>query len=1125
MNSVAFHATHLYYGTTLSGLDEHNLSAINSEPLTNGEGSNKAKATPGREVFTLPQNNNNDNQKWTAVYVYSDVAAWIPAALVKQEGTNAWVMVPNFPNEQSMMQVDEKWKKNALTEMIDTSGYENGILPLQNVDQHKGHLCEWGDMVGLPYLHEAAILYNLKKRHLEEKPYTRTGDIMIALNPYQWLTELYTNETRMLYAQELIWNVSDKDPREHLEPHVYEVAALSYKGMAVDGLDQSVLVSGESGAGKTETVKLCMNFVASVHDTTTAAASGTNNTIVQRILDSAPMLEAFGNAKTRRNDNSSRFGKYTQLQLDRSFSFAQASAQLAGSKNEVYLLEKNRVVSHATEERTFHIFYQLLAAPDTVKQSIWEGLVGTTNESFAYVGPTTCDSIEGKTDGERFELVTKALNLLGIQGGSFVTLMRCISIVLQLGNIGFQPLPDNEDAAQIATIPEFEALAELMGISQEDLTAALTKRTFLARGELMTVLLKADQAKDSCHALAKEIYGQAFLWLVKEINAATCAENNYKPDGGAPSSFGIIGLLDIFGFESFDTNQFEQICINYANEKLQQKFTEDIFRSVQKEYEEEGLNLADIAYDDNSAILKLIEGRGGILDLLNEECMLPKSNPINFTKKVRTQLSSSPHLDMTPLDHVTFRIKHYAGPVEYLTENFIELNRDSLPADLKRCASSSTNAIIAQEFKEPQETRDELEGSMQRTNPKRAKSGMTNETLSSRYRTQLSDLMKDLRKTQSRYIRCIKPNTLKKAKTLEHQTTVEQLRYAGIIAGITISRSAFPNRLPNTTVLARYKTMWDKKKFPSSSQINDSDDEKRRADCIAMLTGLLEHMTTRDKSGKEVKAFVAGKTKTYFRGGALEFLQSQRLNAFDSLAATIQTAVRAWIIRQRYKARRQRAAEFRREMKVYYDEIAALKAQLQEEPAEELAALKERALKAQTDTKDLKRKIDITEKSEAMKIQQEYAVVRKALDEKQAEEDRLRKLNQHIDSACQELEKKAEKLRSENKKLESEKEEKKEQTKTAKAGSKNYNRMRQDLARIERENKDMERELKKKKLQHMQAEKQRFDVRTGLLKLFNFIGSECKDEALVDEVLTLGRSLGEKTQALVGSLPEKSLLR
>jgi myosin-5 len=256
---------------------------------------------------------------------------------------------------------------------------------------------------------QAGILFNLKCRHIEGNPYTRTGDIIIAVNPFQWFTFLYTDAKRTYYSNRLVWEVNEQDPRDEMEPHVYECSSLAYKGLAFGGLDQSILVSGESGAGKTETVKICMNHMASVQKGLLEIKEGDTpdelDPVVKRVVQSNPLLEAFGNSKTRRNDNSSRFGKYLQLQFDNSVAKTMdvnnkdpSRCVLAGSKCEVYLLEKNRVTGHDMAERTYHIFYQVLAAPDSEKKKFWDGLPGTHNQSFKYIMDQHTLKIEGMTD-------------------------------------------------------------------------------------------------------------------------------------------------------------------------------------------------------------------------------------------------------------------------------------------------------------------------------------------------------------------------------------------------------------------------------------------------------------------------------------------------------------------------------------------------------------------------------------------------------------------------------------------------------------------------------------------------------------------------------------------------------
>jgi myosin heavy subunit len=485
---------------------------------------------------------------------------------------------------------------------------------------------------------------------------------------------------------------------------------------------------------------------------------------------------------------------------------------------------------------------------------------------------------------------------------------------LQLGNLTFSSKGGDADKSEVSTKAELKDLAGLMNVSENDLTLALTERTMKTKTEEYKVPLNKDAAKDATDALAKEIYGKVFLWLVNAINIATCAEDNYK--NGSMTNFGIIGLLDIFGFESFVVNRFEQLCINYANEKLQQKFTEDIFRSVQKEYEAEGIALAEIWYDDNTDVLDLIEGRTGLLALLNEECVRPKGNDQQFVQKALQQNASSPCLIVNKMDRMSFGIHHYAGKVMYDADQFVTRNQDTLPTDLMDLCMKSDNFIIASDpDAEAAKAAAEASGGGGRSAPKRQKSNIVAPTVWGKYKTQLQSLMSSLRKTNSRYIRCIKPNMLKKPVLMEHLPTVEQLRCAGVVAAVTLSRSAFPNRLDNQVVRYRYATMWDPNAYPAKISSSMTPEEALRANVDAILNCALKVKEERE-DGKVIKAYVVGKTKAYFRAGALEYLEAHRIESgLDAPAAKIQAAARGWIVRKNWDKMSSAAKEEERKKK------------------------------------------------------------------------------------------------------------------------------------------------------------------------------------------------------------------
>jgi len=888
------------------------------------------------------------------VFLKDPENAWIPAKLVRSSGNVADVQIPQYSDEQSTICDGGKGAKRWIEAEVDLSDYNKGVLPMQNVDEHGNMKC-FPDMVELPFLHEAAILYNLKQRHLDNFPYTRTGDIIIAVNPFQWFTEIYTEKVRASYANTLVWEDHEGDARKLVAPHVYEVSSLSFKGLAFEGIDQSILVSGESGAGKTETVKIAMNHIASVQrGKTTAADEGSfSDPVVNRVLESNPLLEAFGNAKTRRNDNSSRFGKYTQLQFDqgdkslRQFADkSQIKCKLAGSKCDVYLLEKNRVTTHDPEERTYHVFYQLIAATDSEKGAFWPRMKGTDNNSFAFIGPAPTDTIEGMKDGDHFKETVKTLAKVNITGDSLKSLFRAICIVLQLGNLTFMKDPKDDDRSVVKDKTEFDALAELMGVTNQDLIDCLTERTMKTRNESYKVPLNADVSKESANAFAGEIYAKSFLWLVRAINDATCAENNYE--GGGQSGFGIIGLLDIFGFESFVRNRFEQLCINYCNEKLQAKFTEDIFRSVQLEYEFEGIPLDEIKYDDNTDVLDLIEGKTGLNAMLNEECVRPKGSDEAFVQKALAANKKSPCLIISKTNRKEFGIHHYAGKVMYDSDGFVTSNQDTMPTDLAECAAKCSNEIISKHLNNDKcNNLEAAPSSAKKAAPKRAKSNLVAPTVWTKYKGQLLKLMTMLKQTNSRYIRCIKPNTLKVPSVMQHVSAIEQLRCAGVVAAVTLSRSAFPNRMDNKVVRFKFSNMWDRTKFPSTSTSDMEEEAKLSKDCDALLSCALQPMETTEK-GKTVKMFVTGKTRSYFRMGALEYLEANRTKEMGTQALSLQRYIRGWLIRRGTQAaevkRKKDAAKIQ---KWYREAKKIIKAnEAGKKEREELKKKKEREKKA-----------------------------------------------------------------------------------------------------------------------------------------------------------------------------------
>ena len=505
----------------------------------------------------------------TAVYVRDSHYTWVPAKVTTEPDEKYKVKVRvELPHDWDIYTAISKGGETAklkLDRSVNLSDYPNKELPIQNLEADGVSTARKNDMADLTNLHEAAILYNLKSRHSDGNPYTRVGDIMVAVNPFQWINGLYSEEKRSFYAKNLIWQTSSGNSMRSSQllataaaekqalgyeyeklgilPHVYETSSLSYLGLAMDKSDQTILVTGESGAGKTETTKIVMNHLATVESTrpsssfddlVKSSSSEHGAGTVERVLRANPIFEAFGNAKTLRNDNSSRFGKFTQLQFDvedhelaRSEGRNVPICELAGSKCITYLLEKSRVVSVSEGERTFHIFYQMLGAPDAEKEKIWkEGLVGFDTSDFAYLRNAPVNSADGLASGENWSETVDALSIFGIRDDLFRHLMRSLCVILQLGNLTFgMDVIDGEERSTISSPAVLSKLSGIMGVSEDEIESAMTKRSFIMRGEQVTIALKDNEAKDGCDALAKEVSLSGYFIIAQFLCLPSCLKS------------------------------------------------------------------------------------------------------------------------------------------------------------------------------------------------------------------------------------------------------------------------------------------------------------------------------------------------------------------------------------------------------------------------------------------------------------------------------------------------------------------------------------------------------------------------------------------------------------------------
>jgi myosin heavy subunit len=601
------------------------------------------------------------------VYVRDTHYEWLPAVVEEVHEENDQVLVridlPKDWKTTTLLHPNDAYKKR----WISLQDYNDHVLPLQNSIQCR-------DMAELTHLHEAEILYQVKQRHcVADKPYTRVGDIMVAMNPCRWIHSLYSVEQQNFYfehfgkpnpkensgkfdARECIlsaWGrrslisqffpatdtlINEEEKKDSLaddpafvdagtlacsgrdydrlgcEPHIYEVSSLAFRGLVEYQMNQTILVSGESGSGKTETVKLVLKHIASLRPSRSSVLIRKyDDDLISHVLASSPIFESFGNAKTLFNANSSRFGKVTQLY----FSTADHGASLIGSSFSSYLLELNRVVSHAEGERNFHIFYQMLSAPSEVKNELlgpdWRE---ATPADFRYLRNSQSGIKEEMLDASNWLYTLKALIMFGWDGFALEQLMRALGVVLLVGNIEFQE--ENENKASIVQEADLFMLSASIGVPVEELELALTQRTIQTAQDLLLVPFSPDQANEACEALSKAIYAGVVASIVRQINYLTSLPPSLHGNQNS------IALVDIFGFENYESNnRFDQFCINFANERLQQKYVFDNIRRHVNEYELEGIVLPDLQDIDNSSTVYLFEGPSGLIKSLNEQCIRP----------------------------------------------------------------------------------------------------------------------------------------------------------------------------------------------------------------------------------------------------------------------------------------------------------------------------------------------------------------------------------------------------------------------------------------------------------------------------------------------------------------------
>ncbi|XP_029412873.1 myosin-9 isoform X2 [Nannospalax galili] len=779
---------------------------------------------------------------WAAkklVWVPSDKSGFEPASLKEEVG------------EEAIVELVENGKKVKVNKD-----------DIQKMNPPKFSKVE--DMAELTCLNEASVLHNLKERYYSGLIYTYSGLFCVVINPYKNLP---------IYSEEIVEMYKGKKRRE-MPPHIYAITDSAYRSMMQDREDQSILCTGESGAGKTENTKKVIQYLA--HVASSHKSKKDQGELERQLLQANPILEAFGNAKTVKNDNSSRFGKFIRINFD-------VNGYIVGANIETYLLEKSRAIRQAKEERTFHIFYYLLSgAGEHLKTDL---LLEPYNKyRFLSNGHVT---IPGQQDKDMFQETMEAMRIMGIPEDEQMGLLRVISGVLQLGNIVFKK-ERNTDQASMPDNTAAQKVSHLLGINVTDFTRGiLTPRIKVGRDYVQKAQTK-EQADFAIEALAKATYERMFRWLVLRINKAL---DKTKRQGAS-----FIGILDIAGFEIFDLNSFEQLCINYTNEKLQQLFNHTMFILEQEEYQREGIewNFIDFGLDLQPCI-DLIEkpaGPPGILALLDEECWFPKATDKSFVEKVVQEQGTHPKFQKPKQlkDKADFCIIHYAGKVDYKADEWLMKNMDPLNDNIATLLHQSSDKFVSELWKDVDRIigLDQVAGMSETALPGafKTRKGMFR-TVGQLYKEQLAKLMATLRNTNPNFVRCIIPNHEKKAGKLDPHLVLDQLRCNGVLEGIRICRQGFPNRVVFQEFRQRYEIL-----TPNSIPKGFMDGKQA---CVLMIKAL----------ELDSNLYRIGQSKVFFRAGVLAHLEEERDLKITDVIIGFQACCRGYLARKAFAKRQQ----------------------------------------------------------------------------------------------------------------------------------------------------------------------------------------------------------------------------
>ena len=787
----------------------------------------------------------------------------------RQWGWMSGILLTNNTIGTSIQLDESADKDDIMIIQLSATALQDGIVVLGNeqimdADNNNNGQGAPNDLITLTHLHEPAVVSSLQKRYEADIIYTATGPVLIALNPFKSIPRLYGEASMKRY-----WDKAEKNMRAELPPHVYQIADSSFRSMmrkieaslgnntaaqsntaqsnSIDA-NQAILVSGESGAGKTVTTKFVMKYLAalsqraSVPQAPTKRAyrqveekrdnaknnttlknnnrnnkNGDNNSSIQfstnsiesKVLQSNPILESFGNARTIRNDNSSRFGKFIEIQFTQ-------TGRLVGATIDTYLLEKVRLVTQSPGERNYHVFFEILRGMDANQLRQYYLAHTASPQDFGMLQSGTEGRRDGVSDKETYKALRTAMTTMNFQPKEQENIFSVTAALLHCSNVKFVELENDHSELDRKNI-HLEPACQLLGITSKALNEALCTFSIQAgRDGHVKRRLEKQKAEKCLEALMKATYGAMFQYLVMRINDSIAYHPSDEEEDVVNKPVATIGVLDIFGFESFTTNSFEQLCINYCNEALQQQFNAFVLKNEQEEYEREGIEWSFIEFPENQDVLDLIDKRGsGILNILDDQCRAPGTTDRSFASDVYAKCTGNSRFraNRKQVALYQFEVHHYAGHVEYTTLGFVEKNRDQMHNELTELLANSTNPfvcflseVLTGEALPPPKIDDSATDSMSTPyKMRRSESSSMKTTVGGQFRRQLRELRSKIDKTSPHYVRCLKPNDNLVADHFDPVIVAEQLRCGGILEAVRVSRAGFPQHYPHAEFCKRYR--------------------------------------------------------------------------------------------------------------------------------------------------------------------------------------------------------------------------------------------------------------------------------------------------------------------------------